>query len=500
MTRQVQSIENSIFENTSSAKRIIRVIAYCKRFLYNCKHKTQHKINFLNAEELKESLYTLVKLAQRECFPDEVRKRETCVSSNKLIFLHPFVDKDGLLRVGGRLGNSEFSNDKKHPIVLSAKHRFTKLLLIDEHVRLLHAAPQALLASIREKFWIIGGRNLTKKVVHDCIKCFKNKPQLTRALMGELPKARVPMTSPFHATGVDYGGPFFIKDRKGRGSKTNKCYVGLFVCFATKAIRLELISDMTSESFIAALRRFVSRRGKPAYIYSDNGTNFIGANRELNELAQFLMKEQNNLSESINDVGINWRFIPAYSSHFGGLWEAGIKSAKHHLRRVAGNSALTFEEFYTLLTQIEAILNSRPLTPVSSDPNDLIPLTPAHFLIGKTLTAVADPDLTHLPESRLSRWQLIQGLQQHFWKRWSKEYIGELQQRTKWRKPFKPLHEGTMVLIKEDNLPTFKWKLGRILSVHPGRDQIVRVATVKTSTGIVRITIAKLCPLPIEDC
>ncbi|XP_071652700.1 uncharacterized protein [Temnothorax longispinosus] len=319
--------------------------------------------------------------------------------------------------------------------------------------------------------------------------------------MGELPKARVSMAGPFHTTSVDYGGPFLIKDRKGRGCKTSKCYVGLFVCFVTKAIHLELISDMTSESFIAALRRFASRRGKPAYIYSDNGTNFVGANRELNELAQFLMKEQTMLSESINEIGINWQFIPAYSPHFGGSWEAGIKSAKHHLKRVASNLTLTFEEFYTLLTQIKAILNSRPLTPMSTDPNDLTPLTPAHFLIGKSLTSVADPDLTHLPESRLSRWQLIQNVQQHFWQRWSKEYVGELQQRTKWKKPFKPLpKEGTMVLIKEDNLPPFKWRLGRILSIHPERDQIVRVAIVRTSNGSVRITVAKLCPLPMEDC
>ncbi|XP_011171790.2 uncharacterized protein LOC105204419 [Solenopsis invicta] len=308
------------------------------------------------------------------------------------------------------------------------------------------------------------------------------------------------MTAPFHVTEVDYGSPFVIKDRKGRGCKTSKCYICLFIYFSTKAIHLELVSDATSESFIAALRRFVSRRGKPAHIYSDNGTNFIGANRELNELAELLIKEQLTLSEHISNTGITWHFIPAYSPHFGGLWEAGLKSTKYHLKRVSSSSSLTFKEFYTLLTQIEAILNSRPLTPLSTDPNDLVPLTPAHFLIGKTLNAVANPDLTHVPDSRVSRWQLIQKLQQHFWKRWSKEYISELQQRTKWKKPFNKLTEGALVLIKDENLPPFKWRMGRITSVHPGRDQAVRVATVKTSIGSVRITAAKLCPLPIEEC
>ncbi|XP_011694053.1 PREDICTED: uncharacterized protein LOC105453629 [Wasmannia auropunctata] len=498
-----RTAESSIFGNTSSAKRIIRVIAYCKRFLYNCKHKMERKVNALSAVEIREALKALVKIAQQECFPNQLQgnnKTDMIALVKKLNSLSPFIDSEGLLRVGGRLKNSEFSNDKRHPMVLLAKHRFTRLILIEEHIRLLHAAPQALLSSIREQFWIIGGRNLAKRVVHECVKCFRNRPQQAQATMGELPKSRVSVAQPFHATGVDYGGPFLIKDRKGRGCKTNKCYICLFICFATRAIHLELVSDLTTECFISALRRFVSRRGKPAHVYSDNGTNFVGANRELNELARFLLKEQTSLSECINDIGISWHFIPAYSPHFGGLWEAGIKSTKHHLKRVAGNSLLTFEEFYTLITQIEAVLNSRPLTPMSTDPNDLIPLTPAHFLIGKTLNSVADPDLTHLPESRLSRWQLIQNLQQHFWKRWSKEYLSELQQRTKWKRPFPQLKEGTMVLIKEENLPPFKWRLGRVISTHPGRDQVVRVATVKTSTGTVHITIAKLCPLPIESC
>ena len=146
--------------------------------------------------------------------------------------------------------------------------------------------------------------------------------------------------------------------------------------------------------------------------------------------------EGKNVSEIIENVGLTWHFIPAYSPHFGGIWEAGVKSTKYHLKRVAGNNVLTFEELYTLLVQIEGLLNSRPLTPLSSDSSDLSPLTPAHFLIGRPLDSIADPDLTHLPENRLSRWQLIQRLQQHFWRRWSQEYVSELQQRVKWESPY----------------------------------------------------------------
>lgn len=283
-----------------------------------------------------------------------------------------------------------------------------------------------------------------------------------------------------------------IKDRQDRGCKTSKAFVCLFVCFTTKAIYLELVSNLTTEAFIAALRRFSTIRGKP----SDNGTNFVGTNKKLKELSQFLIHETNFIEETANEIGISWHFIPAYSPHFGSLWEAGVKSTKYHLRRVAGNTILTFEELYTLLTQIEAVLNSRPLTPMSSDPNNLIFLTPAHFLIGRI--APADPTLTDVPESKLSRWQLIQSLQQHFWKRWSKEYISELQQRSIKKNLTMPITEGSMVLIKEDNLLSFKWKLGRVISVHPGKDKVARVATIKTSTSTIRIATAKLCLLPIK--
>lgn len=176
-----------------------------------------------------------------------------------------------------------------------------------------------------------------------------------------------------------------------------------------------------------------------------------------------------------------------------------MKSVKHHLRRVLGNAAMTFEEFYTLLVQIEAILNSRPLFPMSSDPNDLQPLTPAHFLVGRTITAFPDPDFTAINENRLSRYQRVQQLQQHFWERWNKEYISELQQRTKWKTTQTQLLEGALVLVKEDNLPAMKWKLGRVISVFKGKDKVARVANVKTIDGIIKRAFSKLCPLPLNE-
>lgn len=197
--------------------------------------------------------------------------------------------------------------------------------------------------------------------------------------------------------------------------------------------------------------------------------------------------------------GINWNFIPAHSPHFGGLWEAGIKSCKAHLKRVIGNHVFTYEEFCTLLYQVESVLNSRPISPLSSDPNDLQPLTPGHFLVGRSLSALPDPDVTLIAENRLDQFQTIQRHLQHLWKRWSKEYISELQQRVKWKAHHSDLTNDSLVIIKEDNLPPLKWKLGRVIKVHPGVDGINRVATLQTTTGILKRAFSKLCPLPIEE-
>lgn len=191
-------------------------------------------------------------------------------------------------------------------------------------------------------------------------------------------------------------------------------------CFTTKALHIELVSDLTSEAFLAALRRFVSRRGKPIKIYSDNGTNFVGAKAELDAFTKFVKTNDISIRTQLANEGIEWHFIPVQSPHFGGLWEAGVKSTKFHIKRVLTNAKLTFEEFCTILSQIEAILNSRPITPMSSDPNDFDVLTPGHFLIGRRLTSVPDRDYSEVKDGRLSRFQYLQKLQRHFWTRWSK--------------------------------------------------------------------------------
>lgn len=490
------------FDYRLSLFRLTRVTAYCLRFRNNpLKSQADRLLGPFTADELKESLLVLVKLSQQESFPDELKllsQGKPLRSSSSLISLNPFLDSKGMLRVGGRLHNSQFSYDKKFPLLISGKHPLTKPLVTQEHLRLLHAGPQLLLSNLRDRYWIISGRNIVKQVVHRCLKCFRLSPQLTEPIMGNLPSSRLQPTPPFHVTGVDYGGPFLIKDRKGRGSKTIKSYLCLFICFATKAVHLELVTDLSTETFLMAFRRFVARRGKPLHVYSDNGTNFVGAQSELRELGTFLKEQSSAIPESVTSEGINWHFIPAHSPHFGGLWEAGIKSSKFHLRRVIGNTLLNFEEMSTLLSQVESTLNSRPISPLSADPSDLQPLTPAHFLIGRPSAALPDPDLAEVPESRLSIFQKVQKMHQHLWKRWNKEYVSELQQRSKWRINISQLAADALVLIKEDNTPPLRWKLGRVVELHPGNDGVNRVASVRTSNGIVKRSFAKLCPLPMD--
>lgn len=319
--------------------------------------------------------------------------------------------------------------------------------------------------------------------------------------MGSLPKERVRVARVFEKVGIDYGGPFTLKFARVRKPVLYKGYVLIFVCFVTKAIHIELASDMTTENFLSCLKRFISRRNKPSQIFCDNASTFRSANTQLQELYQ-LQNSSEHKSVVYNyaaDNQIEFKFVPAYSPVFAGLWEAGIKSIKYHLKRVVGNSVLTYEQLNCVLIQIEGILNSRPITSMSSDPNDMSCLTPAHFLTGASLTGVPEPDYVNEPVHRLSFWKQCQQIQQNFFKQWSKQYLTMLQNRPKWKGEQPNLTVGSLVLLRSDNIAPLRWPMGRIVNVYPGRDNKVRALDVKTSNGyIMRTSIMKVCPLPIE--
>ncbi|XP_041450132.1 uncharacterized protein LOC121404545 [Drosophila obscura] len=233
---------------------------------------------------------------------------------------------------------------------------------------------------------------------------------------------------PFVNTGCDYAGPLLLKDGKGRKPRISKGYICLFVCLVTSAIHLELATDLTTETSLAALRRFISLRGRCSKIYSDNGTNFIGAKRSLDEMQTLLASQQhtNLITHTMADEGIQWVFIPPRAPHWGGKWESAVRSVKLHLRRVIGSSTLTFaEQMRTLLAQVSAVVNSRPLC--YTPDTEVNYLSPAHFLIGRPYTAIPEADLDHIPVGRLGYWQSIQSMYQGFWKKWHQEYLTTLQ-------------------------------------------------------------------------
>ncbi|XP_071629537.1 uncharacterized protein [Temnothorax longispinosus] len=311
--------------------------------------------------------------------------------------------------------------------------------------------------------------------------------------MGDLPKQRVNPSPPFTHTGVDYAGPMNVIPFVGRGQRGRKHYVA--VCLATRAIHLECVEDYSTEGFLAAFQRFVSRRGLPSDIYSDNGTNFQGSDRELQRHFLALMQDP-LLNDTLTNDGVKWHFIPPAAPHFGGIWEASVKSLKQHMRRVIGSRTLSRAEFVTLLCKIEACLNSRPITALSDDPTDLSALTPGHFLIGRPLVSVPEESVLELDTSRLSRWQHIRLMQEQIWRSWSADYLHSLQQRHKWSESSPDLKIDELVLLKNNLLPLSKWELTRIRQVHPGADGRVRVITVRTANSEFKRPITQICRLP----
>ena len=461
--------------------------------------KEQRTLGFLTTSELREAELVVVRRVQREAFSTEwkaLTKGEYVSGQSPLRWYNPKISKDNVLRVGGRLEHSQESEDTKHPLILPAQHRLTRLIFQHYHERLLHAGPQLLLSVVKLKFWPIRGRGMARQIVHKCQRCFRSRPTPVRQFMGELPAARVNVSRPFSKAGVDYFGPVYL--RPGPRRAAVKAYVAIFVCMCTKAVHMELVSDLSTDRFLQALRRFVARRGRCSDLYSDNGTNFVGARNKLQEILRLLKEKDHHdkVSRFCTEEGIHWHFSPPSGPHFGGLWEAAVRSAKHHLLRVLGDNPATPEDMNTLLVQVEGCLNSRPITACSDDPSDLEPLTPGHFLVGSSLQSIPEPNYQSLSTNRLNQWQLMQRKLQDFWTRWRREYLSQLQGRIKrWRSPVQ-IEIGKLVIIHDDNQPPLRWKMGRIHAVHPGNDGIVRVVTLKTATGFLTRPVEDICILP----
>lgn len=311
--------DNELFDRFSSLSKLNRVVAYRLRFKHNALHPDNLKSGPLTVSEIETALSGLIKRMQEQEFPDEVkslRLKQNLKSNSKLLSLNPLLDQDGIIRVGGRLGNSSLPDEQRHVIILPQKHRLTVLIIRNEHYHLLHAGAQALLASLRLRYWPLSGKIAIQKVLRHCILCFKNRASTLNQLMGDLPVTRVTPSRAFVNCGVDYAGPFSIKMTR---NTTGKAYLCLFVCLATKAIHLEVARDLSTAGFLNAFKRFISRRGKPSDMYSDNGTNFVGANDELTEVYNLIKDEQfrETITNYFTEEAIRWHFNPPNSLHLG---------------------------------------------------------------------------------------------------------------------------------------------------------------------------------------
>ncbi|XP_025266779.1 uncharacterized protein LOC112638780 [Camponotus floridanus] len=463
--------ESAFLLRFSSLHRLLRVTAWCLRWRRTGTRRSRTTADAalsLTSCEIEDALLHWIRITQTLHFLGEITalsKGRALPARSPLTKLSPFLDDSGVMRVGERLKNAILSHDERHPSIIPPESRLTHLMVDSCHRRTLHGGVQLILGLLRQRVWIPRGRAVVKRAIHRCVTCTRWRAAAPQPLMGNLPRERVTPARPFLRTGVDYAGPILIRASKGRGHKASKGFIAVFVCLSTKAVHLEAVTDYTAEAFLAAFRRFVSRRGLCSDVFSDCGTNFVGAD----------------------------------PPHFGGLWEAAVKSTKHHLRRVIGEATLTYEEMATLLTQVEACLNSRPLQPLTDDPDDLAALTPGHFIIGAPLVAVPEPSLTSEKDTALSRWRLLQKMRDHFWERWTREYLSTLASRPKWTKDEAGPSIGDLCLLRSEITPPTRWPLARITALHPGDDGITRVVTVRTASSEFTRPLAKIIVLPGDN-
>lgn len=492
----IQTKHEEVWSKFSSLTKLLRVVAYCRRMQKRKNH------TYLLKEEIDEALLIMIRKCQEEVFREEItniKQGKNLSKKSILTSLTPQLDDSGLLRVGGRLHFADINDDLKHPIILPKQSFLTELIIRDAHKATLHGGVQLMLNLLRSKYWILSVKTLIKQQVRKCVTCTRYAIENKNQLMGQLPSPRVTMSRAFQRSGVDYAGPINIRISKGRGNRSYKGYICLFVCMATRGIHLEVVSDLTTQGFLAAFKRFVARRGHCSDIYSDNGTNFVGAAKELQALFN---NERSRILPEIADWlatnGTQWHFIPPHAPNFGGLWEAGVKSCKYHLKRIVGNSTLTFEELSTVLAQIESCLNSRPMCYIQ-DQGDPMPLTPGHFLVGEPLLVAPDRNFEHSSIGSLRRWQLCQRMLQDFWRRWSQEYLARFMQRYKWSHITPEPKVGDVVLVKELDLPPARWLFGQIVEKHPGLDNVTRVVTLRCKGSLIKRPVSKICLLPVSD-
>ena len=499
MTDLCQSTRNSteVFVHSfSSWFKLRRALVWYVKFIRwrIDKNDVQHEVSVADMQLAERNL---IRYAQKVSYSkeyDTLKSGKQLPRKNQLYYLEPTLDADSLMRVGGRLKYADIDPDAKQQVLLPRDHHLTELIVRHAHVvKCLHSGVEHVLAVLRAEYWVPRARPLLRRIMKSCTVCRRLSARAYQQRMADLPPQRLAaFERPFTHVGIDCFGPILV--HRGRG--TAKRYGLIFTCLTIRAIHLETLSSLTTGSFINALRRFIARRGRPKRLVSDNGTNFVGAYRELGAA----LREWNathTLRKYLLQEAIEWSFNPPAASHMGGVWERLIRSVRRVFNAVVRNTVLSDEELSTILCEVEAVVNNRPITKVSDDTHDDGPLTPSH-LLALGCTGTPPPSVSSGDDQYRRRWRYIQYLVDRFWRRWTREYLPTIQHRRKWVADAPNAHVGDVVLIMDELTHRNQWPMGRITGVNVGRDGKVRSCDIKTQKGRCTRPIAKLCLL--ESC
>ncbi|UYV72403.1 K02A2.6-like [Cordylochernes scorpioides] len=390
----------AIGEMSSTFNGYIRKVAWILRYCHNCRYIAERYQSHLTPAELRNAHRRILQAIQYQHFREEIRSLTTLGSvrrTSKICGLTPFLDDQGILGVSGRLKWAPSTTyERKHPALLPSSGKVAQMIVQAVHMRTMHGSVHLMLSTLRQKYWMLRAKDQMKRCIRECVTCCRYNRVTQGQLMSDLPKERLTPGKPFSISGVDHAGPVNLRLSKGRGRKTERGYICLFVCFVTRAVHLELVTDASTPTFMSAFKRFVARRGHCTRLYNDQGV-----------------------------------------------------------------------------------------------------VTPAHFLLAEPSSCVPEDDLLLVENHLLTRWQLVQKVMQHLWKRWSKDYLNGLQQRNKWKTISPNVDINMLVLIKEERMPPARWLMGRVVETHPGKDGLVRVVSVRTSVGVLRRPLVKLVLLPV---
>ena len=470
-TQPEQSGISTMINHYARRHHLTRAVAWVVR-LAQCALKRRPMVGEpLTVEEIHDAEIVVIKQAQRDAYRkdiEDIRSKGFVTRQSTLIRLGPFMDEQGMLRVGGRLKNAPVPFDEKFPIVLPGKHGLTTLIIRDYHEKLGHMGYGTVLTNMRARFWVTNGPSCVKRIVRACVICKRVQGRFMQQRMSELPDARLEgHHTPFTMTGVDLFGPYYVKV----GRSKCKRYVVLFVCLTTRSTHLEIAHSLDTSSFMGALRRFISRRGGIRVIFSDNASNLAAASKELHESWKNMDHKQ--IANGLSGGRIEWRFSTPYASHHNGIWERQIRTIRRIFESLLGSATLKDEELLTLFCEVENIMNSRPITVIRDEVHDYRPLTPNSLL---NVTSPSNPVQVFTDIERFSRkrWKYVQYMVDVFWKRWRVEYLRDLQERKKWHKTQVNLKEGDIVMVVDESEARCHWPLAIVLNVKQGTDGNVR--------------------------